>query len=155
MLALRPPSPPQLRSGYMPLTKFGITLKRLREQRGLTQVSLGEKAGLSHVAVGDWERGKRNPKRPNVVAIVAALEVDEDELMAAAGFTVGSNVVAERSFRYVTDPSTARLVEAYEGLPESGKRMIESAAKLAEEYSREGAIGGRRADDDDNPAQPE
>lgn len=70
----------------VPVTRFGMLLKDLREKRSLSQADLADKAGLTHVAVGDWERGKRNPRRVNVEAIAEALEVSPDDLLMAAGF---------------------------------------------------------------------
>jgi transcriptional regulator with XRE-family HTH domain len=65
---------------------FRTKLKRIRVERGLTQEQLGALTGLTYVAIGDWERGKRNPRRENVKAIAIALGVQEGELLLSAGF---------------------------------------------------------------------
>lgn len=64
-------------------------LRELRKQRGWTQEMIAEKAGVSYVAVSDWERGRRNPKKPNVLSVAAALELSEEAanyLLFLAGF---------------------------------------------------------------------
>ena len=71
----------------MPSTEFGVLLKRLRKEKGETQESLALKSGVTYVALGNWERGIRNPERKNVVAVAEALGVRPDELLFAAGFT--------------------------------------------------------------------
>jgi transcriptional regulator with XRE-family HTH domain len=42
---------------------FGLLLKRHRHAAGMTQEELAERAGLSPRAVGDLERGVRQPRR--------------------------------------------------------------------------------------------
>ena len=54
---------------------FGEWLRRERTGRGLTLEGLAERTGgdLTYVAIGDWERGKREPKKLNLRIVCAAL----------------------------------------------------------------------------------
>lgn len=79
---------------YMPPTRFGTMLRELRERRGWSQEILAEKVGKSHVAIGDWERGKRNPRRDSVEAVANALETDAADLLIAAGFDPGASAIS-------------------------------------------------------------
>jgi transcriptional regulator with XRE-family HTH domain len=55
---------------------FGTTLKRLREEAGLSQGELAEKAGLNLWGVAKLEQGVREPTWNTVLVLAAALGVD-------------------------------------------------------------------------------
>ena len=63
-------------------SRFGYTLRRLREQRGYSQEELAERAGLHRNYVGGVERGERNVGLENIVRLAAALSVRPAELFA-------------------------------------------------------------------------
>jgi transcriptional regulator with XRE-family HTH domain len=68
---------------------FGITLKRFREERRVSQSKLAERAGFDHSYVSRLESGARTPTRDAVVQLAQALELvelNQDELLASAGF---------------------------------------------------------------------
>ena len=48
---------------------FGMALRRLRQQRGLTQAQLASRAGCSKSQISKYETGKGNPR----IATVARL----------------------------------------------------------------------------------
>lgn len=58
------------------MDNFGIQLKELRIQQGITQKELGELVGISDVMVGQYERGVRTPKIEMRRKIAAALNTD-------------------------------------------------------------------------------
>lgn len=60
---------------------FGETLRRLRQQAGLTQIALAQKAGLSLRSVQNWEQGHRNPRLDTLLALTKALSVSADRLL--------------------------------------------------------------------------
>ena len=49
-------------------------IKRIRKDRGLSQVELAERAGLSRGAIQGYESGKFTPKPPTALLIAGALE---------------------------------------------------------------------------------
>ena len=68
---------------------FGVTLKRFREDRRVSQSKLAERAGFDHSYVSRLESGARTPTRDAVVQLAQALdlaELNQDELLASAGF---------------------------------------------------------------------
>ena len=68
---------------------FGVTLKRFREQRRVSQSKLAERAGFDHSYVSRLESGARTPTRDAVVQLSKALgleQLNQDELLASAGF---------------------------------------------------------------------
>lgn len=68
---------------------FGPTLRRLREDRTLSQSKLAERAGFDHSIISRWEAGTRDPTRDAVMRLAAALalsDVERDALLESAGF---------------------------------------------------------------------
>lgn len=63
------PSPEQLERRRA----FGMRLRELRIQRGISQEQLGHVAGLDRTYVGSVERGERNISLDNIWALADAL----------------------------------------------------------------------------------
>ncbi len=62
------------------LSKFGVSVARLRAAKGYSQEKLAEKAGIDRTYVSGIERGIRNPGIKTVVQIARALGVSVAEL---------------------------------------------------------------------------
>lgn len=58
-----------------PLTAFGTCLRKLREERGLSQEKLAEMADLHRNYVGELERGKSNVSLLTIVRLAHSLNV--------------------------------------------------------------------------------
>jgi transcriptional regulator with XRE-family HTH domain len=63
------------RQGGWPPTGFGGRLKRLREERALTQQDLAERSGCHAMTITKLERGVQEPAWPLVLALAKALGV--------------------------------------------------------------------------------
>jgi transcriptional regulator with XRE-family HTH domain len=63
-------------------SRFGSTLRRIRDERGYSQEELAERAGLHRNYVGGVERGERNVALENIVKLAKALAVHPKELFA-------------------------------------------------------------------------
>jgi DNA-binding XRE family transcriptional regulator len=61
--------------GGWPPTGFGVRLRALREQAGLTQGALAERAGCNPFTVAKLEGGRQEPAWPLVLALARALGV--------------------------------------------------------------------------------
>lgn len=55
---------------------FGINVRRLRQERGLSQEAFADEVGLAVTYVGQIERGLRNPTLDVVERFAVALGVD-------------------------------------------------------------------------------
>jgi transcriptional regulator with XRE-family HTH domain len=60
---------------------FGKTLRRLREERGLTQEKLAHAAGLTTSYTSDLERGLKVPSLTTILALAGALQVEPVEML--------------------------------------------------------------------------
>jgi len=61
--------------------EFGKKLRKLREERELTQEDLAEEAGMHFTYIGQIERGLRNPSLVNLHKIAKALKVKSSEIL--------------------------------------------------------------------------
>jgi len=60
---------------------FGKHLRKLRDERGLTQEQLADRAGMHFTYVGQIERGVRNPSLINLHKLARALKISGGQLM--------------------------------------------------------------------------
>ena len=60
---------------------FGVRLKILREQRGLSMMAFGTAIGTSASRIKDWEKGKNAPSAAWIAKISERFNVSTDELI--------------------------------------------------------------------------
>ena len=58
------------------LKRFGLTIKRLRESKGISQEKLGEISDLHRTYIGMIERAERNITLKNIEKLAKALGTD-------------------------------------------------------------------------------
>jgi len=61
---------------------FGIALRRIRHESGLSQEALAEATGLSTNFIGEMERGLKAPGLAVIVRLARALDVSVHDLLA-------------------------------------------------------------------------
>lgn len=79
----------------------GATIKRLREEKGLTQTELAETIGVSSKAVSKWETAKGLPDISLIEPLSAALGVSVMELMSGETVinkNISSNVMRSKFY---------------------------------------------------------
>lgn len=59
----------------------GERIKKIRQEKGLSQKELGEKLGVSQQMIGQWETGKANPKIETKKKIADALNIHLSDLI--------------------------------------------------------------------------
>ena len=62
--------------------EFGRQVRKLREERGLSQEQLADLCELDRTYVGGVERGERNVSLINIIRISRGLEIEAKELFA-------------------------------------------------------------------------
>ena len=61
--------------GKKDLLAFGLRVKELRKEKGLTQTELAEKIGLSNNFIGMIERGERNTSVDKIFKLAKAFNM--------------------------------------------------------------------------------
>ncbi|WP_252502656.1 helix-turn-helix domain-containing protein [Sporosarcina sp. Marseille-Q4943] len=107
---------------------FGIRLKALREQRGLSMMAFGAAIGTSASRIKDWEKGKNAPSAAWIAKISERFNVSTDELILGD----------PRTSRAFTASSSSNVDMLYERLRENliiVKDGDEQDGKLDQLYS--------------------
>ena len=65
-------------------TLFAKTLRKLREEKGLTQKELGQRLFVTHSTIARWENATRLPDATMIPRIAKCLEVEAQELFQLA-----------------------------------------------------------------------
>lgn len=115
---------------------FGLTLKRFREVRRVSQSKLAERAGFDHSYVSRLESGARTPTRDAVTQLGEALELDQinqDELLASAGF-----LPRELSSLLSGEPEITEVLGLLqnEDVPEAYRDSMRQVLRLLAEQAR-------------------
>lgn len=63
------------------MADFGAAVRRLREQRGITQAELAERVGLGRTSMTNLERGRQNPPLSLLPELARALGVTALDLI--------------------------------------------------------------------------
>lgn len=64
------------------LVRLGTRIRKLRKQRGWTQVVMAERVGIDRSFLADVERGKRNVSILNLDLMAKGLEVSLSQLFS-------------------------------------------------------------------------
>lgn len=95
---------------------FGVRLKRLRKERGLTLAQIAEAMGVSKPTVWAWEQGKAHPLETRLEALADVLGVGLDELQGGAD---------DNALRDFLARSRERIAQAVGTTPDKIRIMIE------------------------------
>lgn len=63
-----------------------MTLKKFREEKGLSQTELGAKVGLKQTTISQYESGSRHPNLAMSKKLADALEITLDEFFRLSTF---------------------------------------------------------------------
>jgi len=61
---------------------FGLKLKELRKNKGLTQKQLAEMIGAKHTSVSNWENGQNYPDVETIELLCGALDISPNQLLS-------------------------------------------------------------------------
>lgn len=91
---------------------FAETLRKLREERGLTQKQLGKQMFVNHSTIARWESGSRLPDAAMIARLSGVLDVDVGKLLSAAAESEESpNVIMVDDSKVILTDSLAVLEE--------------------------------------------
>ena len=116
-------------------TTFSETLKRLREQRGLSQIQLAKQLFVNNSTVARWENGSRLPDAAMIARLAETLDVDASVLLsAAAGSEERPSVILVEDSRPILADGLATLREALPSATVAGFAWPQGALDYASEH---------------------
>jgi transcriptional regulator with XRE-family HTH domain len=62
--------------------RFGLRLRKLRKQKGWTQVQMADALGIDRSFISDVERGKKNVSLPTIEVIAMGFEISLAKLLS-------------------------------------------------------------------------
>jgi len=120
---------------------FGLKLKQLRGDKGLSLFGLSKKSGLSKSYLNEIEKGKKYPKPDKILAMAEALEVDYDEMvsmklsgsMAPLSDIILSGILKEIPLELFGIEEN-NLIDIIAGAPEKVTAFISTLFEVARHY---------------------
>ena len=72
-----------------PEVAFGLTLRKIRRKRGLSQQGLADKSGYHRTYIGLLEKGQKSPSLRTIVNIATTLQVKPSALLQGVERLIG------------------------------------------------------------------
>ncbi|WP_337044575.1 helix-turn-helix domain-containing protein [Emticicia sp. 17c] len=121
---------------------FGLKLKQLRLDKGMSLTDLAQKSGLSMSYINEIEKGKKYPKSDKIVALAEAMGVDYDSLVSLKlnkklepiSELLHSNFLTELPFE-IFGISPADLLELLSGAPTKLSAFISTIIEIGRNYN--------------------
>lgn len=121
---------------------FGLKIKQLRLDKGLSLSDLSAKSGLSVSYINEIEKGKKYPKSDKIVALARAMDVDYDSLVSLKlskrlepiSELLSSNILTELPLElFGIDPAT--LLQLLSDAPTKISAFIGTLIEIARNYN--------------------
>ena len=111
---------------------FAETLRKLREEKGLSQKQLGELLFVNHSTIARWENASRLPDTTMIVRLAKCLQVDVNELFRLANESEESpNVIMVDDSRVILSDGLAVLSEVLPNATITGFMWPQEAIEYA------------------------
>ncbi len=123
------------------LMSLETKLRKLREQKGWSQMDVAHQLGISQPAYNKWEAGQAKPTLPNLQKLAEIFEVDFLDLvqtqilnvdMSNAKFEDSESVIFESTINTISPELISKILDNQEQmakLMKSQSRLIESLLK--------------------------
>ncbi len=121
---------------------FGLKIKEIRKEKGLSLAELSEKTGISQSYINEIEKGKKYPKTDKINKLAEALGVEYDELVSLKVNKkleplvqlLQTNFLTEIPFDFFgVDP--ASLLELMSEAPDKLSAFINSIIEIGRNYN--------------------
>jgi transcriptional regulator with XRE-family HTH domain len=121
---------------------FGLKLKQLRQEKGLSLQELSNKSGVSQSYLNEIEKGKKYPKTDKINKLAGALEIDYDQLVSLRldkklepiAKLLKSNLLTELPFDFF-GVDTAQVLELFSSAPTKLSAFINAIFEIGKNYN--------------------
>lgn len=93
------------------------TIKKLRNEKGLTQMNLAELMGIDQTTVSKWELGKATPDTPILIRLAEFFDVSTDYLLGLSNYYYPDFIKSENKY----SDEELQLLEDFRSLPRQEK----------------------------------
>lgn len=113
---------------------FGDKMKKIREEKKISQRALGEKLGITQQSIAQYEKAVKPPKYETIEKIANALEVSPAMLQTQHNVSeLFASITKEFDQTLYEETERQRLLTNYENLNVKGKKeAIKRVEELAE-----------------------
>lgn len=121
---------------------FGLKLKQMRLDKGMSLSELSDLSGLSISYINEIEKGKKYPKADKILGLAKAMQVEYDELVSLKlskklepiSELLDSNILTELPLElFGIDPST--LLDLLSGAPTKISAFVGTLIEIARNYN--------------------
>lgn len=116
---------------------FGVRLKELRKNKGLTQIQLAEKVGVNQSTFANWESGRRVPLFRTVIELAKLLGASLDYLFglddgsAKDGTSSIVNKLREKEWEFrELERNVSRVEELLEEILDQNRELQQQVLNL-------------------------
>ena len=122
---------------------FGLKLKQLRQEKGLSLSALSKLSGLSASYLNEIEKGKKYPKTEKIVALAQAFQLPYDEMVSLKlpknltplNDLLRSNIITDLPLN-IFGFDLSKMIEVVADSPKVGA-FISTIVEIARNYERE------------------
>ncbi|MGR3812379.1 helix-turn-helix domain-containing protein [Jiulongibacter sp. NS-SX5] len=121
---------------------FGLKLKQLRQEKGLSLQALSKASGISQSYLNEIEKGKKYPKTDKITALASSLDVDYDSLVSLKlskklepmAKLLKSNMLTEIPFDFF-GLETAQLLDLFSAAPAKLSAFVNAIFEIGKNYN--------------------
>lgn len=121
---------------------FGLKLKQLRQEKGMSLQDLSTKSGISNSYINEIEKGKKYPKTDKINSLASALGVEYDQLVSLKldkklepiAKLLRSNLLTEIPFDFFGVDS-AQILELFSSAPAKLSAFINAIFEIGKNYN--------------------
>lgn len=115
------------------MKQFGEQLKKLREEKRLSQEQLGYIFNVSQSSISSYESGDKEPDQTTLIKMATFFNVTNDYLLGASK----SWKAKEESAPYMVDKESIELALRIQKLPAKDRHAFETLLNMAERKGSE------------------
>ena len=108
---------------------MGVSLRKLRETKGMSIRALAEDIGIGQSTYADWENGRTSPSLEGFLRLSEAISVDPSNLLSYLLGHLNVEQLLENKMKTEDLQEMIRFYEGYTGILKMNKSVLEEEVK--------------------------
>lgn len=109
--------------------EIGVSLRKLREAKGMSIQALAEEIGIGQSTYADWENGRTSPSLEGFLRLSEAISVDPSNLLSYLLGHLNVEQLLENKMKIEDLQEMIRFYEGYTGILKMNKSVLEEEVK--------------------------